>query len=55
VIRKRGSDDLTRHAATLGAMTELFRDKGPKAWRSEYTRGFDWGPDVGRERVEDER
>jgi hypothetical protein len=55
VIRKSGSDDLTRRVTALGAVTELFLDKSPEAWRAEYARAFDRGRDLGRERVEDER
>ena len=35
---------------TLG---ELFRGRSPTEWREEYTGAYDWGPDIGREVVED--
>jgi antitoxin MazE len=34
-------------------LEELFRGKSPKEWRAAYTGAFDWGPDVGREAVEE--
>jgi hypothetical protein len=33
-------------------LDELFRGKTPEQWRAEYADAFDWGPDVGREIVE---
>jgi antitoxin MazE len=34
-------------------LEELFRGKTPEEWRAEYRDAFDWGPDVGREIVEE--
>jgi hypothetical protein len=34
-------------------LEELFHGKSPKEWRAEYAEAFDWGPDVGREVVEE--
>ena len=34
-------------------LEELFRGKSPEEWRSAYADAFDWGPDVGREVVEE--
>ena len=34
-------------------LEELFRGKTPEEWRAAYTDAFDWGPDVGREVVEE--
>jgi len=34
-------------------LKELFKGKSPNEWREIYKDAFDWGPDVGRERVED--
>jgi antitoxin MazE len=34
-------------------LEQLFRGKSPKQWRKEYSGAFDWGPDVGREVVEE--
>jgi antitoxin MazE len=32
---------------------ELFKGKRPKQWRAAYAGAFDWGPDVGREIVDE--
>ena len=34
-------------------LAELFKGKTPAEWRAEYAGAFDWGPDVGREIVEE--
>lgn len=34
-------------------LEELFRGKSPKAWRAVYANVFDWGPDIGREIVDE--
>jgi hypothetical protein len=34
-------------------LDKLFRGKTPAQWRAEYADAFDWGPDVGREAVEE--
>jgi len=44
-----------RRSAADQALEELFKGKLPSQWRADYKDAFDWGPDVGRERVEDER
>jgi hypothetical protein len=45
-------DGLTgiRSCADLGA---LFAGKAPEEWRAAYASAYDWGPDVGREAVEE--
>jgi antitoxin component of MazEF toxin-antitoxin module len=35
------------------AVEEMFRGKSPQAWRELYADAYDWGPDRGRERVEE--
>jgi antitoxin MazE len=32
---------------------ELFKGKSSKRWRAEYAGAFDWGPDVGREAIDE--
>ncbi|MDR3461148.1 MAG: AbrB/MazE/SpoVT family DNA-binding domain-containing protein [Beijerinckiaceae bacterium] len=32
---------------------DMFRGKSPEAWREIYTGAYDWGDDLGRERVEE--
>jgi antitoxin MazE len=34
-------------------LAELFRGRSPAEWRAAYAGAFDWGPDVGREVVEE--
>jgi antitoxin MazE len=34
-------------------LERLFRGKSPEEWRAAYAGAFDWGPDVGREVVEE--
>jgi len=33
---------------------ELFRGKTPEEWRALYAGAYDWGPDVGREIIEEQ-
>ncbi len=42
-----------RRAVPHFTLEELFRGKSPKEWRAAYAGAFDWGPDVGREVVEE--
>jgi len=35
------------------ASSELFHGKTPREWRALYADAFDWGPDLGREAVEE--
>jgi antitoxin MazE len=34
-------------------LEELFRGRSPAEWRAAYAGAYDWGPDVGREAVEE--
>ncbi|MGH7813852.1 MAG: AbrB/MazE/SpoVT family DNA-binding domain-containing protein [Candidatus Binataceae bacterium] len=52
-IEARGGDIVIRRAVPHFTLEELFEGKSPKAWRAAYARAFDWGPDVGREAVEE--
>ena len=42
-----------RRAAPRYTIGQLFRGKTPQEWRELYADTFDWGPDVGREIVEE--
>jgi antitoxin MazE len=42
-----------RRAAPRFTLVELFAGKSPEDWREAYADAFDWGPDVGREIVEE--
>ena len=52
-IDTHDGDIVIRRAAPRFTLEKLFRGKSPKAWRAIYAKAFDWGPDVGREAVED--
>jgi len=52
-IDTHDGDIVIRRAAPRFTLEELFRGKSPKAWRAIYAKAFDWGPDVGREIVEE--
>jgi antitoxin MazE len=52
-IDTHGGDIVIRRAAPRFTLEELFRGKSPKAWRAIYAKSFDWGPEVGREIVEE--
>jgi antitoxin MazE len=41
-----------RRTTARFTLAELFQGKSPEKWRSAYAGTFDWGPDVGREIVE---
>jgi antitoxin MazE len=42
-----------RRAVPHFTLAQLFRGKSPEEWRAAYAGAFDWGPDVGREVVEE--
>jgi antitoxin MazE len=42
-----------RRATPHFTLEELFAGKSPEEWRETYADAFDWGPDVGREIVEE--
>lgn len=51
---KHSPDEIAgRRAAATQVSKELFKGKRPNEWREIYEDAFDWGPDIGRERVED--
>ena len=52
-IEARDGDIIIRRAAPRFTLEELFKGKSPKQWRAAYAGAFDWGPDVGRESVEE--
>lgn len=52
-IEARSPDIVIRPAAPNFTLEELFLGKTSKQWRAEYAGAFDWGPDVGREIVEE--
>ena len=52
-IEAREGDIVIRRAAPQFTLEELFRGQPPQEWRKAYAGAFDWGPDIGREVVEE--
>jgi len=52
-IEARDGDIVIRRVQPRFTLEELFKGKSPKQWRAAYAEAFDWGPDVGREAVEE--
>jgi antitoxin MazE len=52
-IETHDGEIVIRRAVSHFTLDELFRGKSPEEWRADYARAFDWGPDVGREVVEE--
>jgi antitoxin MazE len=52
-IEARDGGIVMRRAVPRFTLEELFRGKTPGEWRAAYAGAFDWGPDVGREVVEE--
>ena len=42
-----------RRPAPRFTLKELFRGRSPQEWRRSYAGAYDWGPDKGREIVEE--
>ena len=42
-----------RRAIPRFTLDELFEGKTPQEWRAAYAGVFDWGPDLGREAIEE--
>lgn len=52
-IEAHEGEIVIRRAAREVRVEELFRGKTPEEWRALYRGAFDWGPDLGRECVEE--
>jgi antitoxin MazE len=52
-IQTHDGEIVIRRAVPHFTLEELFRGKSPKEWRADYAGAFDWGPDVGREVVDE--
>lgn len=52
-IEAHDGDIVIRRAVPHFTLKELFQGKAPEDWRAVYRGAFDWGPDVGREVVEE--
>jgi len=52
-IEAHDGDIVIRRTVPRFSLEELFQGKTPEDWRAAYAGAFDWGPDVGREVVEE--
>ena len=52
-IETRDGDIVIRRPVPRFTLDELFKGKSARQWRRVYTGAFDWGPDAGREIVEE--
>ena len=52
-VSVHGQSIVIRRAVPRLTLDELFNGKSPEEWRTAYADAFDWGPDVGREIVEE--
>ena len=52
-VEARDGAIVIRRAAPQFSLQELFRGRSPEEWRAAYAGAYDWGPDVGREVVEE--
>jgi antitoxin MazE len=52
-IETHDGEIVIRRTVPRFTLEELFRGRSPAEWRAAYAGAFDWGPDVGREIVEE--
>jgi antitoxin component of MazEF toxin-antitoxin module len=52
-VEARDGDIVIRQVVPRFTLAELFRGKSPQEWREAYADAFDWGPDIGRENVDE--
>jgi antitoxin MazE len=52
-VETRNGEVVIRRSVPRFTLQELFPGKSPSEWRNAYADAFDWGPDVGREIVEE--
>lgn len=52
-IEARGGNVVIRRAIPHFTLEELFQGKQPEEWQAIYADAYDWGPDVGRELIEE--
>jgi antitoxin MazE len=48
-----GDSIIIQRAKHQYTIEELFAGRSPEEWRATYAGAYDWGPDVGREIVEE--
>ena len=52
-INTRDGEIIIRRSSPHITLEELFRGRSAVEWRKAYEGAYDWGPDVGREVVEE--
>jgi len=52
-VEARDGDIVIHRCVPRFTLGELFRGRSPEEWRQAYSNAFEWGPDVGREAVEE--
>jgi antitoxin MazE len=52
-VEARDGMVVIQRAVPRFTLKELFAGKSPEEWREAYAGVFDWGPDIGREIVEE--
>jgi antitoxin MazE len=52
-IETHEAEVIIRRISARFTLEELFSGKTPAEWRALYADAYDWGPDVGREVVEE--
>jgi antitoxin MazE len=52
-VETRDTEIVIRRIAPRLTLEEMFRGKTPEEWRCEYAGAYDWGPDGGREKLDE--
>jgi len=52
-IEARDGDIVIHRDVPRFTLRELFGGRSPREWRAAYAGAYDWGPDAGREAVEE--
>lgn len=52
-IEAHDGDIVIRRAAPLFTLEQLFQGRSAEQWRAAYAGAFEWGPDLGREAIEE--
>ncbi|MGH7925616.1 MAG: AbrB/MazE/SpoVT family DNA-binding domain-containing protein [Candidatus Binatus sp.] len=52
-VETQDGEIIVRRATPHFTLEELFAGKTPKQWRAAYRGAFDWGPEIGRECVDE--
>ena len=52
-IMSSGEEVVIRKLPDAATIESMFAGKSPQTWRALYREAYDWGPDQGRERVEE--